>query len=175
MSSALTRSRSIAAAAFAATVLAGAAAGCGGSGSTSSHAPSPSSAAAAAWHRVVLCARANGMPTLPDPQISPTGKAIFPSGLNVPERTRRACQAMFNRLVPNAETQAPTQAQFAALLRFAGCMRDHGIADWPDPRADGSFHPDARISNSLKSAFRSQLLACEHFNPDPHGRVYFSR
>jgi hypothetical protein len=176
MWSTLSSRKGIALAAVVAAMAAGTTAGCGGPGRASSPAaPSSHSSAVAAWHQVVLCARANGMPSLPDPQISATGKAIFPNGLNVPDRTRRACQAMFNRLVPNSENQAPTQAQQAALLRFARCMRSRGIADWPDPRPDGSFHPDARISNSLKSAFRSQLLACEHFNPDPHGRVYFSR
>jgi len=147
-----------------------AAAGCGGTHSRSGS-PSP----AAAWHRVVLCARAHGMPGLADPQIDSTGKAIFPAGLNVPAETRRACQAMFDRLQPDAETRPPTRAQLVSLLRFARCMRSHGIADWPDPRPDGSFAPDARITGSLKSAFRSQLTACEHLNPDPHGRVYFDR
>ena len=176
MSSALARSRGLVAVAVVAVALAGAAAGCGGSASTGR--PAAASAprnAAAAWHQVVLCARAHGMPGLPDPQINASGKAIFPNGLTVPERTRRACQAMFNRLLPNAQNTEPTRAQLAALLRFARCMRSHGIPDWPDPRPDGSFHPDAKITNSLKSAFRSQLTACEHFNPDPRGRVYFNR
>ena len=114
------------------------------------------------------------MPNLPDPQINANGKAIFPSGLNIPERTRQACQSLYDRLVPSAQNQAPTSSQLAALLRFARCMRSHGIADWPDPRPDGSFVPDARISRALKSMFRSQLMACERFNPDPHERVYFS-
>jgi hypothetical protein len=176
MSSALARSRGLVAVAVVAVALAGAAAGCGGSASTGR--PAAASAprnAAAAWHQVVLCARAHGMPGLPDPQIDASGKAIFPNGLNVPERTRQACQATFDRLVPNTQNTEPTRAQLAALLRFARCMRSHGIPDWPDPRPDGSFHPDAKITNSLKSAFRSQLTACEHFNPDPRGRVYFNR
>jgi hypothetical protein len=150
------------------------AAGCG-----SSHArnatPAITRNPAAAWHQVVLCARAHGMPKLPDPQIDASGKAIFPSGLNIPAQTRQACQSLYDRLVPNAQNQSPTQAQLAALLRFARCMRSHGIADWPDPRPDGSFVPGVRISHSLKSTFRSQLMTCEQFNPDPHGRVYFSR
>jgi hypothetical protein len=25
------------------------------------------------------------------------------------------------------------------LLRFAGCMREHGLTDFPDPKADGMF------------------------------------
>ena len=173
MSSALARSRRLVAVAVVA--VGGACAGCGGSASRSSPAAAAHRNAAAAWHQVVLCARAHGMPGLPDPQINSSGKAIFPNGLTVPERTRQACQATFNRLIPNAQNTEPTRAQLAALLRFARCMRSHGIPDWPDPRPDGSFHPDARITNSLKSAFRSQLTACERFNPDPNGRVYFSR
>jgi hypothetical protein len=176
MSSALARSRVAIAATLVTVAFAGAVGGCGGSASTGSRAAASAHRnAAAAWHQVVLCARAHGMPGLPDPRISASGKAIFPNGLTVPERTRQACQATFDRLLPNAQNTEPTRAQLAGLLRFARCMRSHGVADWPDPRPDGSFHPDARIANSLKSAFRSQLMSCEHFNPDPRGRVYFSR
>jgi hypothetical protein len=114
------------------------------------------------------------MPGLQDPRIDPTGKAVFPNGLDIPPETRRACQRLVDRLVPSAQDQAPTTAQMAELVRFARCMRSHGIPDWPDPRPDGTFVPDSRIAESLKSTFRSQLLTCEHFNPDPHGRVYFS-
>jgi hypothetical protein len=150
-----------------------AAAGCGGAHRTGATQSAPPQNPAAAWHQVVLCARANGMPGLQDPRIDASGKAIFPNGLNVPAQTRRACQSLFDRLVPNAQNQAPTTAQLSALLQFARCMRSHGIPDWPDPRPDGTFIPDARISHSLKSAFRSQLMTCDHFNPDPRGRVYF--
>lgn len=161
--------------ALAAAVLVFAVAGCGGTHSSPS-APTRSSSLAASWHQVVLCARANGMPGLRDPRIDEhTGKAIFPSGLTVPQQTRQACGRLFNRLVPNADTHAPTSAELAALLRFARCMRSHGIGDWPDPRSDGSFVPDAHIANATKSAFRPQLMACEHLNPDPRGRVYFNR
>jgi hypothetical protein len=150
------------------------AAGCGHS-HLQSHASAPSQLAIA-WHQVILCARAHGMPGLQDPRIDEqTRNAVFPSGINVPTRTRQACGRLFDRLVPNADTHAPTPAAIRALLRFARCMRQHGISDWPDPRADGTFVPDARIVNSLKSAFRPQLMICERFNPDPNGRVYFNR
>lgn len=149
------------------------AAGCGGPHRAATGAATQSPATA--WHQVVLCARAHGMPGLQDPRIDASGKAIFPNGLNIPPQTRRACQQLVDRLVPNGEDNAPTPAQMAGLLRFARCMRSLGIADWPDPRADGTFVPDARIASSLKSAFRSQLTTCERFNPDPHGHVYFSR
>lgn len=152
-----------------------AAAGCGSSHHSVATQATQHQNAVGAWHQVVLCARAHGMPGLQDPQIDASGKAIFPNGLNIPEQTRRACQSLVDRLLPSAQNQAPTPAQLAALLRFARCMRSHGIPDWPDPRPDGTFVTDARISHSLKSAFISQLRTCEQFNPDPKGRVYFNR
>jgi hypothetical protein len=169
----LVRARRFAAVA-ALAMIAAVAAGCGSPhGNTDASATSRSPAAA--WHRVVLCARAHGMPNLPDPQISDNGQAIFPAGLVVPQETPHACQSLYDRLVPNSRDEPPTHAQLAALLRFARCMRDHGIADWPDPRPDGTFPPDTRILHSLKSMFRTQLMTCEHLNPDRRGRVYFSQ
>jgi hypothetical protein len=130
--------------------------------------------AAAAWHRVVLCLRAHGLPGLADPRVDAGGRPIFPPGVVVPPRAEAACRGLFDRLVPNALSPAPTPAQLAALLRFARCMRGHGIHDWPDPRPDGTFVTDARIRAALKSTFVVQLGACERLNPDPHGCVYFS-
>jgi len=160
---------------LAAVALVAIGAGCGGSHATNSSG-NTTRGLAAAWHQVVLCARAHGMPGLQDPRIDDqTGKPIFPNGLNIPPQTRRACQPLVDRLVPDAEHQAPTPAQLAALLGFARCMRSHGIPDWPDPRPDGTFAVDTRIGRSLKSTFRGQLTTCEHVNPDPRGHVYFSR
>ncbi len=157
----------------AALLLVAALAGCGGRATNAG--PPPHQSPASAWHQVVLCARAHGMPGLQDPHFDASGKAIFPSGLNIPPQTRRACQSLVNRLVPNAnEHTTPTPAEMAGLLRFAQCMRSHGVSDWPDPRPDGSFAPDARLRHLLKSAILAQLTACEHFNPDPNGHVYFS-
>jgi len=168
----LTNARTLVAAILVAAIAATAAA-CGGSQSSGASAPTPRSAAAA-WHQVLVCARTHGMPNLPDPQIDASGRPIFPSGLNIPESTRRACQSLYDRLVPTGQNDAPTHAQLASLLRFARCMRSHGVPDWPDPSPDGTFAPDARISHLLKSAIRSELSSCEHLNPDPRGRVYFS-
>jgi hypothetical protein len=167
--SVLARSAALAAAAALAVV----AAGCGGSHPAATSGVPAS--AAAAWHQVVLCARAHGMPGLQDPRFDASGKPIFPNGLNVRAQTRQACQALFDRLIPNGDGRGPTPADMAGLLRFARCMRGHGIPDWPDPRPDGTFQPDLRILHALKSTFRSQLTACERVNPDPHGRVYFSQ
>ena len=147
------------------------AAGCGG-GHTST--TTSQASLRARWHQVVLCARAHGMPGLADPRIDSTGKAIFPQGLDIPPVTRRACQALVSRLIPNDNRGTITPAMIAGLLRFARCMRAHGVHDWPDPSADGTFNPDRRLRTLLKTAIVHQLQACARFNPDPNGQVYFS-
>jgi hypothetical protein len=159
-----------------ALLLAAIAAGCGGA-----HAAAPAATTtgaanlARAWHQVVVCARAHGMPNLQDPQIDASGKAIFPDGLNIPDETRRACQSMVDRLIPGQRDRPPTAADLVKLRAYAQCMRRNGIADWPDPNPDGTFTLPPPIANVLKSAFRSQLETCARLNPDANGSIHFSR
>jgi hypothetical protein len=153
------------------------AAGCGGAGSTPSASTTGSGSLRAAWHQVVLCARAHGMPDLPDPTIDATGNATFP-GVGkppIPQQTRAACQALFNRLIPSGSNHAFTQAQLNQLLTFARCMRSHGVPDWPDPNANGEFPMPPRLAHLLKSAIRSPMIACDRYNPDPGGHIYGTR
>jgi hypothetical protein len=35
--------------------------------------------------------------------------------------------------------EPPSAADLAKLREFAQCIREHGIPEWPDPKADGSF------------------------------------
>lgn len=145
--------------------LAAVAAGCGGGGQ---RATTTATDLAAAWHRVVLCARAHGMPSLQDPRIDATGRAIFPSGLSIPAEARRACQAMVDRLEPNADHTPPTAARLAALLRFARCMRSH-IPDWPDPNALGQFAIDVHVQQRGKRLIMAAAQACARLDPNPNG------
>jgi len=165
------RSRRAALAALAAALALLAAACVGGHPSASA---TTSTSLQAQWHRAVLCARAHGMPTLPDPTIDASGHATFPSvnKAQIPQETRTACQAMFDRLSPSGPNHGYTQAQLNELLKFARCMRSHGISDWPDPNASGEFPMPLRLVHLLKSAMRSQMMACERYNPDPQGRIY---
>ena len=150
------------------------AAGCGGTSSKLSASTTGSGSLRAAWHQVVLCARAHGMPDMPEPTIDATGHATFPgvTKRQIPQQTRTACQALFNRLIPSDSNHGYTQAQLNQLLQFARCMRTHGVHDWPDPNANGEFPMPPRLAHLLKSAIRSPLVACARFNPDPQGRLY---
>jgi len=117
-------------------------AGCSArSGSTAATTTTGSQDAAALVQEWVRCVRANGAPNLPDPQVDGDGQPHFPEGTPAPpERALRACQPIVDRLPPAArgeETRSPADMQL--LLRFAGCMREHGLTDFPDPKADGIF------------------------------------
>jgi hypothetical protein len=54
-------------------------------------------------------------------------------------------------------------------LRFARCMRSHGVSDFPDPITGSGGHPGFRLQggsssdlNSNNAAFRRRVEACQH-------------
>ena len=78
------------------------------------------------------CMRTHGAPRWPDPN----SQGVFISTLanradfHAPASANRACQ----HLLPNGGTVTPAQQQklVSAGLKFAACMRAHGIVDFPD-------------------------------------------
>jgi hypothetical protein len=126
------------AAALAATVLL-ALAGCSGGGASSgagnAHAANPNSPDADLM-RMVQCFRAHGMPEWPDPNYDPRDGRWHLDGPPLKADTRQACAAV----MPHATPASPLpSAQFHDLLRYAQCLRAHGVPNWPDPTVDGVF------------------------------------
>jgi hypothetical protein len=76
------------------------------------------------------CMRANGVPHFPDPD----PKGDFNFGVDVSRevftKAADACKAV---KPPGALSSKRTPAQQSASLRFAQCVRDHGVKDFPDP------------------------------------------
>src|SRR4051794_9420988 len=76
------------------------------------------------------CMRANGVPHFPDPD--PSGDTNF--GVDVTAevwlKAVDACKAL---KPPGALSSKRTPKQQSATLRFAQCVRDHGVKDFPDP------------------------------------------
>jgi hypothetical protein len=112
------------------------------------------------------------MPNLPDPQIDSNGRANFPNGTPEPTASaRRACQSIYDRLPPSArgdEERPPADMQ--ALLRYARCMREHGVADFPDPDAEGNFRAQAGSTNPKTPVFQRAMQACRQLDPYQKGR-----
>jgi hypothetical protein len=129
-------------------------AGCGGTDSssdTSTAAPAGSTASssgtstaapvsrsgnnnATARERAVkfaACMRENGYPDFPDPKAS----GEFPSfGVSVsPEVWMNALGACKELQPPGSFSGQRTPEQQAAALKFAQCIREHGVKDFPDP------------------------------------------
>jgi hypothetical protein len=109
------------------------------------------------------------MPGWPDPEINPlSGTPDFPpSAPRVPASIQRACQSIANRLPPVAQaTQPPTAVGMQGLLRFARCVRSHGIPQWPDPNALGAFPLNGQLAAQFKGpANRSAMSACIKYVP----------
>jgi hypothetical protein len=155
--------------------LAGCSASGGSAGATAT--TSGQQAAVRIWRELVRCARANGMPNLPDPQLDSNGRANFPNGTpDPPASVRRACQSIYDRLPASArgdEERPPTDIQ--ALLRFARCMRQHGVTDFPDPKADGTFPiAGTSLGHGKTPRIVGAMRACGQLNPDSKGRIYGS-
>jgi hypothetical protein len=76
------------------------------------------------------CLRANGVPHFPDPD--PNGDFTF--GVDVTgEVWLKAVDACKALKPPGALSSKRTPAEQSASLRFAQCVRDHGVKDFPDP------------------------------------------
>jgi hypothetical protein len=76
------------------------------------------------------CMRANGVPHFPDPD----AKGDFNFGVDVTRevftKAVHACKAL---QPPGSLSAKRTPKQQSASLRFAQCVRDHGVKDFPDP------------------------------------------
>ena len=129
------------------------------------------------WHELVACARAHGMPNLPDPTIDSHGRASFPQGAPTPApATRQACQSIYNRLP--AAVRDSAAPDIAMEIEFAQCMRAHGLTDWPDPDADGNYPLPLDLAPAMKSGpqwdrIKTAWDACRAFNPS--GRISASQ
>jgi hypothetical protein len=120
------------------------------------------------------CMRDNGY-DMPDPQPQTgdgpvaAGKAIAP-GDTAFEGAYEKCRS----LLPNGgEPPKMTDEQRVKALEFAKCMRANGIADFPDPSADGRFRgtPVPDPSDPAYNAKMAELQKASEACGGPAGAV----
>lgn len=104
-----------------------------------------------AWgRRFAACARSNGSPNFPDPvypdNAQPSGAlwgfALFATvDKTALGRAANGACADVARQMPSApdSNPPPSAATLASMRQYAQCMRHHGMSDFPDPKADGTF------------------------------------
>jgi hypothetical protein len=113
-------------------------AGCGSAGSTVSDTQTTGSTTIAdnglskqeKAVKFAECMRASGVPHFPDPD--PKGEFNFGVDVSVEVWTKAvdSCKAL---KPPGALSAKRTPKEQTASLRFAQCVREHGVKDFPDP------------------------------------------
>jgi hypothetical protein len=141
--------------------------GCGaGSGSTAPGAYTPGPLAFS------KCMRANGVPNFPDLgddgiRIESSGDTISVNGVSVNAPAFTAARQTCEKYMPHTSGAAtPPQAaqQHEQGLKFAGCMRSHGVPTFPDPKIVSSHGGNQTVYlpgiNSHAPAFRTAASVC---------------
>jgi hypothetical protein len=110
------------------------------------------------------CMRSHGVPTFPDP--NSTGQLDASSVANLNSTQGRKAQEICRSLAPRRSGQSTqggslTPQQQAQLLKFARCMRLHGVHTFPDPTSTGlslsGVDPNSPQFQAAQKACRSQL------------------
>jgi hypothetical protein len=115
--------------------------GVASTGSTS--APTGRSAAPKSAVAFAACMRSHGVPEFPDP--GRNGHTSLGNGIDPSSPQFQAAQKACQSLLPSGGSSLATQAasgsispdKQAQLLRFARCMRGHGVPNYPDPTSQG--------------------------------------
>ena len=153
------------------------AAGCGGSASSGSGTTS-GSVPAKFRHQVGLaleyanCMRTHGVPNFADPKITVSGTELFmqnpqmtPTEVASPayQSASGAC-AKYLPQQPQAPAVAGAGNSQQQAVRFADCMRAHGVPNFPDPTTGGAFKL-GRAINPQAPAVIAAMNRCRTLRP----------
>jgi hypothetical protein len=136
-------------------------AACGGGGATAGAGASPSAASTYAKEvAYAQCMRSHGVPSYPDPdsngQFDLNGATI-----NIHSAAYQSAQNACKSLQPALPGQSQAQNASKA-LKFAQCMRSHGVPKYPDPSSNGSFHISVSSGiNPQSPTFKAAEQACQ--------------
>lgn len=114
------------------------------------------------------CVRSKGVANFPDPSNAGVIPKESPQQLGVSESRFQTAQSACQHLLPNGGT-GPSQAEITRVtalgLRFAVCMRSHGVP-LPDPDSSGRIPDPATVGiNQGSPKFESANQACGKYRP----------
>jgi hypothetical protein len=115
--------------------------------------------------------RSHGIPNFPDPDSSGQIPKQEIRQLGVSTSVLQTAQGACERLWPNqAPTQAQLQQQLTDDVKFAQCMRSHGVPNLPDPTiSDGRVVFVISVSRDGFDPHSPRILAkareCQHVLP----------
>jgi hypothetical protein len=145
---------------FAAGCSSGSSTGTGSSASNNTNATSQSKSV-----RLAECMRDNGVTDFPDANTSSDQE--FVDGI---ERARDRSPAAWKQAMSACKDLRPpgllgakaTPKEMSDRLKFAQCIRDNGVKDFPDPTRDGPLVDTNRIPSSATSGGMTILNAAMH-------------
>jgi hypothetical protein len=112
------------------------------------------------------CMQSHGLPDFPDPSNGGIHISGSPgSDLNPQSPTFQAAQSACKKYMPGANlTPAQKAAANAQALKYAECMRSHGVPDFPDPNGQGVIQITGGQGSDLNpnsSQFQHAQSACK--------------
>jgi hypothetical protein len=138
----------------------GLAAGCGGSNNPGT---AGSGSAFSSGLAYTNCMRAHGAPDFPDPTLNPSGGVVFKTNGNNRPMLQAAAQACQSQRPGGNKSPAVSAQQLAAGVKWAQCIRTHGVPTFPDPNAQGAF--DSGVFDPTSSAFQAASQDCRSLQP----------
>jgi hypothetical protein len=158
------------------------AAGCGGSNgpgvpsvgsNKANHAPASASSGGvmAQFLGYSRCMRSHGIHDFPDPSSAGGGVGIELHGgpgsdLNRDNPTFMAAEQACRALQPGGgQAPTPSAQKIAAEVKWARCMRSHGLPSFPDPNGQGAFDRNKFDENA--PAFQTASNACASLRTGP--------
>jgi hypothetical protein len=133
------------------------------------------------------CMRAHGLPAFPDPSASGGfGSAVLTTfDTSAGRAAYGACRHLLTgapsisqlQQVLQREQEAEAQ-RLPALVKFAQCMRSHGVPDFPDPQGSGQSVPAPAKGTGLNPdspVFQAAVKACQsELPPGAHISIHAS-
>ncbi|HVC87405.1 MAG TPA: hypothetical protein VNC40_08270 [Gaiellaceae bacterium] len=151
------------------TMVAVISAGCAGTPSSGGTGGGGGTSAAATSEKAVKfaqCMRANGVSGFPDPSASGSftiDGVANGSSLDLNSAAfKRAMSACRNLEPPGFTGPKVTPQQTVTRLKFAQCVRDNGVPDFPDPTQNGPLVDTNRIPSAATPGGMSALNAAMH-------------
>jgi hypothetical protein len=163
-----------------------AAAGCGGAGSSHTantvaraggsqnglSTTAPASDEATLVARAAACLRQHGA-NVPDPTIGPNGTLQYDQTAvsAIPSQALQSATQACSSEIAAAQAAIPTSPNLLAdRVKFAQCMRHHGITVFPDPDpTTGQFPLQNRAVIASTPGFQAAQQACQSLLPNGNG------
>ena len=157
------------------------AAGCGGGGSpgvATVASSTPAATTTTTTQNGLLafsqCMRSHGLPNFPDPQRFVGGNVkLTIHQLAPPEAALNACSPLLptNGGAGSQETAQQQRTRLADGLSFARCMRNHGVARFPDPTAQGQLTVEMVQAQGIDVRSPAVLRIVQACLPASHGAL----